>query len=108
MKIYIKVNSENKNIVFIGTENELDENEIKNGWIFLKDENEEFLPKIIDGTYFGNPLIDENGSYNYKYENNSISLLESSEKIIPKKEITIDERILAIESAILSILNGGI
>ena len=108
IKVYVKLD-ENKIITQI------------NSSIFLKDMTDYIC--IDEGTgdkyahaqgnYLEKRLIDEQGRYNYKLIDNVPTLLTDEEKdeLFPAQSIedvpTIDERVEALESAMLEMILGG-
>lgn len=105
IKVYVKLD-ENKIITQI------------NSSIFLKDMTDYIC--IDEGTgdkyahaqgnYLEKGLVDKKGRYNYKYVGRLIELTEDEKKELyptPTPQPTTDERVEALESAMLEMILGG-
>lgn len=110
MNIYAK--TENEKIVFLALENELDKNEIKNNWCFLGESKESDYASVMDGTWLGNPLFDENGIANYKMSDGKALERTKEEKQAeiatqPVPLPTLQEQVDALSEAMLAMMMGG-
>ena len=62
------------------------------------------------GNYLPLGLMDNNGKYNYKFENELIELSDEEKELLfptPNPQPTTDERLEALESAMLEMILGG-
>ena len=105
IKVYVKLD-ENKIITQI------------NSSIFLKDMtdyiciDEGMGDKFAhaQGNYLPKGLMDNNGKYNYKFDNGLVELTDEEKEVlfpVPKPQPTNDERLEALESAMLEMILGG-
>jgi hypothetical protein len=103
IKVYIKINDKN---VVININSGIFLTDII-GWICV-DEGQGDKYAHAQGNYLENGLMDMFGKYNYKYENNTLSLLTDSEKAIlypPTIHSPSDQqRIGSVENTILTIM----
>lgn len=105
--------TENEKIVFLALESELEENEIKNGWHALGEVQEMDYASVVNGTWLGKPLFDENGVANYKFSDGSAVERTEAEKqselaARPAPLPSDKERLAALEHAMLSVVMGGV
>ncbi len=102
IKVYVKLNEQNE-IVQINSDIFLVNTD---GYICI-DEGEGDKYAHAQGCYFEKPLYDEQGRYNYKYvDGQVVEITEKDEiEIIPR--ITTEDRLAALESAVLDLILGG-
>lgn len=102
IKVYVKLNEQNEivqinsNIFIVDTTD----------WIMI-DEGEGDKFAHAQGNYFNKPITDEHGRYNYKLIDGIIVEVTEKEEIAIEKQITTEERLEALESAMLEIILGG-
>lgn len=114
-KVYILLN-ENKNIIGVeSTAFHKEQDLIDKGYIKIDEgDNGEIYghaqPNYLREKY-GKPLTDEYFRYNFKYEENQIVEISDEEKeainTVTNTEPTQEERIQALESALLEMVLGG-
>ena len=104
--------AEKEKIVFLALEFELDEEEKKNGWHALGEVQEMDYAAVVNGTWLGKALFDENGVANYKFSDGSAVERTEKEKqeelaARPAPLPSRDERLDALERAMLAMMMGG-
>lgn len=106
IKVFVKLN-ENNVVTSINSSIFLHDVE---GWVEI-DEGRGDRFSHAQGNYLPKGLIDNNGHYNYKFDNELVELTNAEKEILfPAPEVlpTTDERLEALESAMLEmILLGG-
>lgn len=113
MDVYGKI--EESRITFLALAYELDGQEISaHDWRVLGSaETDEERAQVFSGTWLGGPLFDAQGCANYKMENGAVLERTEEEKEIeisnrPKPLPTGDERLVALEEAMLAMMSRGI
>lgn len=104
--------AEKEKIVFLALEFELDEEEKKNDWHALGEVQEKDYAAVVNGTWLGKPLFDENGIANYKLADGKAVERTEKEKqeelaARPAPVPSRDERLDALERAMLAMMMGG-
>ena len=100
-------------IVFIALDNEPPLTERQNhDWRVLGQAKEEKYQEVLSGTWLGKPLFDENGLANYKLADGSAVERTEKEKqeelaARPAPLPSRDERLDALERAMLAMMMGG-
>ena len=100
-------------IVFIALDNELPLTERQNhDWRVLGQAKEEKYQEVLSGTWLGKPLFDENGIANYKLSDGKAVERTEKEKQAelaarPSPLPSRDERLDALERAMLAMMMGG-
>lgn len=109
IKVYAKLD-ENKIITAINSSIFLHDAE---GWVVI-DEWTNGLPRDryvhAQGSYLPNGLTDHNGHYNYKFDSALMELTDEEKEIFfpaPTPLPTTEERIEALENAMLEMILGG-
>lgn len=110
MKICCK--AVNNKIIFLALEFELDEEEKKNGWHALDEVQETDYAAVVNGTWLGKPLFDENGIANYKLADGKAVERTEEEKQAelaarPAPLPTLQEQVDALSEAMLAMMMGG-
>lgn len=102
IKVYVKVNEQNE-ITTINSDIFLADT---TGYIQI-DEGEGDKYAHAQGNYLDKPLTDEQGRYNYKYvDGEVVEITDKAEvEIIP--QVTTEERLQALEEAMLEMVLGG-
>ncbi len=100
-------------IVFIALDSELPLTERQNhDWRVLGQAKEEKYQEVLSGTWLGKPLFDENGIANYKLSDGKAVERTEKEKqeelaARPSPLPSRDERLDALERAMLAMMMGG-
>lgn len=100
-------------IVFIALDSELPLTERQNhDWRVIGQIEKSGFEKVLDGTWLGKPLLDENGIVNYKLVDNVPIERTDAEKQAelaarPAPLPSRDERLDALERAMLAMMMGG-
>ena len=100
-------------IVFIALDSELPLTERQNhDWRVLGQAKEEKYQEVLSGTWLGKPLFDENGIANYKLSDGKAVERTEKEKqeelaARPAPLPSRDERLDALERAMLAMMMGG-
>ena len=100
-------------IVFIALDSELPLTERQNhDWRVIGQIDKSGFEKVLDGTWLGKPLLDENGIVNYKLVDNVPIERTDAEKQAelaarPAPLPSRDERLDALERAMLAMMMGG-
>lgn len=104
IKVYVKAN-ENNEITEIASSIFLEDTE---GWIGI-DEGQGDKYAHAQSQYLEKGLMDNQGGYNYKLVDGELVEIPEDEKptIEIKPQITSEERLLALESAMLEMILGG-
>lgn len=105
IKVYVKLD-ENKVIKEINSSIFLNDT---TEWIEI-DEGTGDKYAHAQGNYLPKPLMDMNGKYNFKYDNGVIELTETEKEMLFPTSApvpTADERLEALESAMLEMILGG-
>lgn len=104
MRVYIKIDSENR-IIAVNSEIFISNN---SGWVEIDNGNGDRFTHA-QGNYLPMPLTDENGVFRYKFENGGIAERSADEMSadIPTPEISItpEQRLSATENAVEEIIN---
>lgn len=112
--VFCKVNKSSGFVEFLALKSELSDEEVKNnGWEELGEVVKADLVKVMNGTWLGKPLFDENGIANYKFSDGVAVERTNEEKQAelaarPAPEPTEKERLAALEHAMLSVVMGGV
>lgn len=104
IKVYVKEN-ENNEIIQIESSIFLTDTE---GWIKV-DEGQGDKYAHAQSQYLEKGLMDTQGRYNYKLVDSEVVEISENEKpeIETEKQITTEERLAALESAMLEMILGG-
>lgn len=110
MNVYGKIESEK--FVFLALERELDEEEKKKGWHVLGEAQETDYAAVMNGTWLGKPLFDENSIANYKLADGAATERTEEEKQAelaarPAPLPSMEEQVKANSAAILALMMGG-
>lgn len=110
MNVYGKIESEK--LVFLALERELDEEEKKKGWHVLGEAQETDYAAVMNGTWLGKPLFDENGIANYKLADGAAAERTDEEKQAelaaqPAPTPSLQEQVDALSEAMLAMMMGG-
>ena len=112
MKVYGKI--KNEKIIFLALESELPKEELlEYDWQLLGQANEIDYAAVVNGTWLGKPLFDENGIANYKISSDSFverTLIEKQAELAnrPPVQPSLQEQIDALSNAVLTLMMGGI
>ena len=105
IKVYVKVNEENyiTNIassIFLGDTED---------WIEVDEGNDGDKYAHAQGHYLDKPIRDNQGRYNYKLSNGEVVEIKEEDKPVIEvvSQITTEERLQALESAMLEMILGG-
>ena len=102
IKVYVKLNEQNE-ITQINSEIFLADTE---GWTEIDcGEGDRFAH--AQGNYLEKPITDEQGRYNYKYVDGKVVEVTEKTEIETTSQITTEDRLNALESAMLEMLLGG-
>ena len=104
IKVYAKVN-EHDEIIGINSDIFLSDTE---GWTLI-DEGEGDKYAHAQGNYLDKPIVDEQGRYNYLLLGGEVSEIMDDDKPIIETDlkITTEERLAALEEAMLEMVLGG-
>ena len=102
IKVYVKTN-ENNEIIEIGSSIFLADTD---GYILI-DEGEGDKYAHAQGNYLEKPLTDEQGRYNYKLVEGKVVEITDKQDVEIEPQITTEERLDALENAVLEMLLGG-
>lgn len=102
IKVYVKLN-ENNEITQVNSDIFLVD---ATGWIEV-DEGEGDMFAHAQSQYLVNGLIDEKGRYNYKLVDGEVVEITDKQDVEIEPQITTEERIEALENAMLELLLGG-
>lgn len=103
-KVYIMINDKN-DVIYIDSDIFLYDTA---GWIYIdKGYGDKYAH--AQGNYFAKPIADAYGIYTYKYENGAVREKTEEEKEkerenLPKPQPGEDERLAALESAVMELL----
>ena len=101
-KVYIKTN-ENNEVIEINSDIFLDD---LTDYIEV-DEGEGDKYSHCQNNYLDKPLMDDYGRYNYKYEDGIVEIEDKTPILSPTPTPTTEERLEALESAVLEMVLGG-
>lgn len=102
IKVYVKLNEQNE-ITQINSDIFLADT---TDWIMI-DEGEGDKYAHAQGYYLEKPLYDEQGRYNYKLADGQVVEITEKAEVEIATQITTEERLAALEEAMLEMLLGG-
>lgn len=113
-KVYVKLDDKNNVVEVESTAFYQEQELIDKGFIFIDEGSDGTMyghaqPNYLEIKY-GKPIYDNEGRSNFKYENRQIVEIEEKDKKLiptPSTSPTQEERIQALESAILEMVLGG-
>lgn len=102
IKVYVKLN-ESKEIIDIASSIFLNDT---TGWVEI-DSGEGDRYAHAQGNYLEKPLADEHGRYNYKLVDGKVVEITDKAEIEIIPQVTTEERLQALEEAMLEMVLGG-
>lgn len=111
--VFCKVNKSSGFVEFLALKSELSDEEVKNnGWEELGEVVKADLVKVMNGTWLGKPLFDENGIANYKFSKGEAVERTNEEKqeeldARPAHIPSLEEQVKANSAAILTLMRGA-
>ena len=112
LRIFGYVEPSTKNIIFLATEDELIFEKNNDTWKNWQECGILQEGDVLTEDFLGKPLLDEKGCHNYKWQDGQLTETTAEEKeqevaqkppVLPSEE----NRIQALEKAVLSMMMGG-